>query len=149
MVPPDPLPRQFLREQAHLKRQQQALLPRHGALNLELESSRRRASVAHRHAQMLPRCCARQFWQSTVFRIQLFPPIDSGRPTALRWSQMVVNRPVVGVRNPVRSTSTSTYLRAKNAGAGSPASDGDPHPRKLHLKSEPGSAAGGGNHNSE
>lgn len=41
---------------------------------------------------------------------------------------MVVIRPVVGVRNPVRSTSSSSYLRAKNAGAGLPESTGKPHP---------------------
>jgi len=45
---------------------------------------------------------------------------------------MVGNRPVVGVRNPVRFTSTSSYLRAKN-GMGSPESGGKPHPRNPHL----------------
>jgi len=38
---------------------------------------------------------------------------------------MVGNRPVVGVRNPVRFTSTSSYLRAKSAGTSSPASGGN------------------------
>jgi hypothetical protein len=65
---------------------------------------------------------------------------------------MVGNRPVVGVRNPVRSTSSLSYLRAKNAGTGSPES-GKPHQRKPdpgnhHLigamTSEPSPAAGGG-----
>jgi len=46
---------------------------------------------------------------------------------------MVGNRPVVGVRNPVRFTSTSSYLRAKNAGLGSPQPGGKPHPRNPHL----------------
>jgi len=46
---------------------------------------------------------------------------------------MVGNRPVVGVRNPVRFTSTSSYLRAKNAGTGSPESGGKPHPHNPHL----------------
>jgi len=46
---------------------------------------------------------------------------------------MVGNRPVVGVRNPVRFTSTSSYLRAKNAGMGSPQPGGKPHPRNPHL----------------
>jgi len=41
---------------------------------------------------------------------------------------MVVNRPVVGVRNPVRSTSSSSYSRAKNAGTGFPQSGGELHP---------------------
>ena len=60
---------------------------------------------------------------------------------------MVVNRPVVGVRNPVRSTPTSSLSRAKNAGTGSPESGDKPHPRNPHLiitttsetTSEPGS----------
>jgi hypothetical protein len=55
---------------------------------------------------------------------------------------MVVNRPVVGVRNPVRFTSTSSYSRAKNAGTGSPESGDKPHLRNPHLflatTSEPG-----------
>ena len=55
MVPPDPLPRQFAGEQAHLEREQQTSFPRHGHLNLKLESLRRRTCVASRHAQMLPR----------------------------------------------------------------------------------------------
>jgi len=46
---------------------------------------------------------------------------------------MVVNRPVVGVRNPVRFTSTSSPLRVKNAGTGLPQSGGKPHPRNPHL----------------
>jgi len=46
---------------------------------------------------------------------------------------MVGNRPVVGVRNPVHFTSTSSYLRAKNAGMGSPRPGGKPHPRNPHL----------------
>jgi len=41
---------------------------------------------------------------------------------------MVGNRPVVGVRNPVRSTSSSSYLRVKNAGAGPSKSGGEAHP---------------------
>jgi hypothetical protein len=50
---------------------------------------------------------------------------------------MVGNRPVVGVRNPVRSTSISSFLRAKNAGTGSPESDNATDPAKRHPKSEP------------
>jgi len=46
---------------------------------------------------------------------------------------MVGNRPVVGVRNPVRFTSTSSYLRAKNTGTGLPESGGKPDPRNPHL----------------
>jgi len=46
---------------------------------------------------------------------------------------MFGNRPVVGVRNPVRFTSTSSYLRAKNAGMGSPESGDKPHPHIPHL----------------
>jgi len=46
---------------------------------------------------------------------------------------MVGTRPVVGVRNPVRSTSISSYLRVKNAGTGSPESGGKPHPRTPYL----------------
>jgi len=46
---------------------------------------------------------------------------------------MVGNRPVVGVRNPVCFTPTSSYLRAKNAGTGLPESGGKPHPRNPHL----------------
>ena len=57
---------------------------------------------------------------------------------------MVGNRPVVGVRNPVRSVSISSYLRARNAGMGLPESGGKPHPGNKNLKSEPGPAAGGG-----
>jgi len=41
---------------------------------------------------------------------------------------MVGNRPVAGVRNPVRSTSSSSYLRVKNAGTGPLKSGGEPHP---------------------
>jgi hypothetical protein len=60
---------------------------------------------------------------------------------------MVVNRPVVGVRNPVRSASPYSYFRAKKAGTGSPESGDKPHPRNPHLflamtsatTSEPGS----------
>jgi hypothetical protein len=50
---------------------------------------------------------------------------------------MVGNRPVVGVRNPVCSTSTSNYLRAKNAGTGSPASGGTPHPGNENRRVNP------------
>jgi hypothetical protein len=64
---------------------------------------------------------------------------------------MVGDRPVTGVRNPVCSTSSLSYLRAKN--------DGTTHPAKRHLisaakfatyfanlatTSEPSPAAGGG-----
>src|SRR5271166_726845 len=66
MIASNPLPREFAGELAHLERQQKALLPRHGALNLKLESLRRRAGVANRHAQMLPRYCAWQFGQVHV-----------------------------------------------------------------------------------
>jgi hypothetical protein len=55
---------------------------------------------------------------------------------------MVVNRPVVGVRNPVRSASPYSYFRAKKAGTGSPESGDKPHPRNPNLflatTSEPG-----------
>jgi len=66
MVPPDALPREFTGEQAHLECQKQALLSRHAALNLKLESLRRRVCVASRHAQMLPRNGALQFGQVHV-----------------------------------------------------------------------------------
>jgi len=55
---------------------------------------------------------------------------------------MVVNRPVIGVRNPILSTSTSSPSRVKNTRTGSPESGGKPHPRNPHLTlkttSEPG-----------
>jgi hypothetical protein len=54
---------------------------------------------------------------------------------------MVGNRPVGGVRNPVRSTSSSSYLRAKNAGTGSLES-GKARPN-YKPNSEPCPAAGG------
>jgi hypothetical protein len=50
---------------------------------------------------------------------------------------MVGNRPVVGVRNPVCSTSITSFLRAKNAGTGSPESGDKPHPRKPHRRVSP------------
>jgi hypothetical protein len=43
---------------------------------------------------------------------------------------MVGNRPVIGVRNPVGSTSTPSYLRAKNAGMGLPDSGDNQLPGK-------------------
>jgi hypothetical protein len=64
---------------------------------------------------------------------------------------MVVNRPVAGVRNPVLSTSISSFLRAKDGGTFA----AQPIPVNHILRStrgttsEPGSAAGGGNHISE
>ena len=65
---------------------------------------------------------------------------------------MVVNRPVVGVRNPVRFASIPSLLRVKNAGMGSLKSgqghQRKPHPHNPHLilrtTSEPYRAAGGG-----
>ena len=46
---------------------------------------------------------------------------------------MVGNRPVIGVRNSVRFTSTSSPLRVKNAGTGSPKSGGKPHLHSSNL----------------
>lgn len=57
MVPPYSFLREFASKQAHLECQKQTLFSRHGALNLKLESLRRRACVVNRHAQMLPRWC--------------------------------------------------------------------------------------------
>jgi hypothetical protein len=60
---------------------------------------------------------------------------------------MVGNRPVIGVRNPVRSASPSSYLRAKNAAAfcNKAKSTTSPQPTShLLQKSEPSLAAGGG-----
>jgi hypothetical protein len=78
---------------------------------------------------------------------------------------MVVYRPVAGVRDPVVSSSICSFLRAKsgvNISHRSGSADGfcgTTHIRKPHLilamrftlvtMSEPGSAAGGGNHISE
>jgi len=50
---------------------------------------------------------------------------------------MVGNRPVVGVRNSVYSTSTSNYLRAKSAGTGSPESGGKPDPGNKNRTVSP------------
>jgi len=50
---------------------------------------------------------------------------------------MVGNRPVVGVRNPVCSTSLHSYSRAKNDGMGSPESGGKPHPGNRNPRVTP------------
>ncbi len=55
MLSPDPLLGEFPGEQAHLKRQQDALLSRHCPQNFELHSLRRRAGVGVGHAGMLAR----------------------------------------------------------------------------------------------
>ncbi len=49
MLAPDPLPGEFPGEQAHLKRQQDALFSWHCAQNFELNSSCRRAGVSMGH----------------------------------------------------------------------------------------------------
>jgi hypothetical protein len=49
---------------------------------------------------------------------------------------MVVNRPVVGVRNPVCSTSICSFLRAKNAGMASPKS-GEIRPKNAPIDTHP------------
>jgi len=55
---------------------------------------------------------------------------------------MVGNRPVAGVRNPVGSTSTSSYSRAKNAGTGLPEKRTARTDNKPTVSPSP--AAGGG-----
>jgi hypothetical protein len=49
---------------------------------------------------------------------------------------MVVNRPVIGVRNSLHFTSPSSYLRAKIGGALSPL-DGKPLPYSPHRNVSP------------
>jgi hypothetical protein len=49
MLAPDPLPGEFPGKQAHLKRQQDALLSRHRPQNFDLDSLRRGAGVAVGH----------------------------------------------------------------------------------------------------
>ena len=53
MFLPDSLPGQFSGEEAHFQRQEQALLSGHGLLNLELDGSRRGASIGDGHIEML------------------------------------------------------------------------------------------------
>ena len=66
---------------------------------------------------------------------------------------MVVIRPVTGVRNPVRSTSSHSFLRAKNTGRAMPGFNGNDHgttnPVSLHQRVSPVQAAGGGATNPE
>jgi hypothetical protein len=50
---------------------------------------------------------------------------------------MVGNRPVVGVRNPVRFTSICSFLRAKNAGTDAPESGGEPLPGNQNQTVSP------------
>jgi hypothetical protein len=50
---------------------------------------------------------------------------------------MVGHRPVIGVRNPVCSTSISSHARAKNAGIGLPESGGEPHPGNKNRRVSP------------
>jgi len=104
------------------------MLPRKGALQFgqgderehfhELRGQRKRPSFAR----------LGQPGAAVPTRVSLRLPIDS--PVRPRYAgvNMVGNRPAVGVRNPVCSTSLSSYLRAKNDGASSPESGGQPHP---------------------
>jgi hypothetical protein len=55
MLAPDPLPGEFPREQAHLKRQQDALFSRHRPQNIDLDRLRRGTGVAAGHTRMLAR----------------------------------------------------------------------------------------------
>jgi hypothetical protein len=50
---------------------------------------------------------------------------------------MVGIRPVGGVRNPISSTSISSFVRAKNAGEALPEFGSEPHPGNLHQTVSP------------
>jgi hypothetical protein len=73
MLSANPLPSQFPREQAHLKRQQKALFAGHRLLNPELNRLRRRACVGERHEQILPRRFSHAFHVSDRQRSSLSP----------------------------------------------------------------------------
>src|SRR5260370_34323344 len=77
MLSPNSLPGQFPDKHTHFKRYEEALLSRHGSLDFELDSLRRRAGTGHGHGQdVITRCAVRNSLLAPEHRVLSYPPAD-------------------------------------------------------------------------
>ena len=79
---------EFPGEQAHLKREQDALFSRHGPQNLHLDSLRRRTGIGEGHRNMLAKANSEPAWPR-------FPSMD------MHQIKTAFLKPEIGVKNPI------------------------------------------------